>query len=112
MNAGTWVAIIAAVIAAVAVYFNGQYTRAAERAARAAEEQTKIQQQLRYLRGNRERRQMAVGVHQHCDNQVISGKVFENMVEARASPGMTDDSMSCQTPQARAHAVVDEGSVR
>jgi hypothetical protein len=47
MNAGTWVAIIAAVIAAVAVYFNGQYTRAAERAARAAEEQTKIQQQLR-----------------------------------------------------------------
>lgn len=43
MNAGTWVAVIAA----VAVYFTRQYTRAAERAARAAEEQTKIQQQLR-----------------------------------------------------------------
>lgn len=54
MNAGTWVAIAAAVIAAVAVVFNGLYTRAArhatraaERAASAAEEQTKIQQQLR-----------------------------------------------------------------
>ena len=54
MNAGTWVAIAAAVIAAVAVVFNGLYTRAArqathaaERAASAAEEQTKIQRQLR-----------------------------------------------------------------
>jgi len=54
MNAGTWVAIAAAVIAAVAAVFNGLYTRAArqathaaERAASAAEEQTKIQQQLR-----------------------------------------------------------------
>ena len=47
MNAGTWVAIAAALIAIVAVYFNAQYTGAAARAARAAEEQTKIQQQLR-----------------------------------------------------------------
>ncbi len=54
MSAGTWVAIAAAIIAAVAAVFNGLYTRAArqatraaERAARAAEEQTKIQQQLR-----------------------------------------------------------------
>jgi len=47
VNAGTWVAIAAALIAAVAVYFNFQSTRAANRAARAADEQTKIQQQLR-----------------------------------------------------------------
>jgi hypothetical protein len=47
MNAGTWVAIVAAIIAAVSVYFNGQYTRAAKRAANAADEQTRIQQQLR-----------------------------------------------------------------
>jgi hypothetical protein len=54
VNAGTWVAIVAALIAAVALYFNGlsarvadRAGRAADRAARAAEEQTKIQQQLR-----------------------------------------------------------------
>jgi hypothetical protein len=47
VDAGTWVAIAAAIIAAVALYFNGLSTRAADRAARAAEEQTKIQKQLR-----------------------------------------------------------------
>jgi hypothetical protein len=40
MNAGTWVSVIAAVIAAVTLYFNWQYTRTAQ-------EQTKIQRQLR-----------------------------------------------------------------
>jgi hypothetical protein len=47
VDAGTWVAIAAAFIAAVAAYFNFQSTRAANRAARAADEQTKIQQRLR-----------------------------------------------------------------
>ena len=47
MNAQTWVAIAAAVIAVIALYFNARYTRAADRAARSAEAQTKIQQQLR-----------------------------------------------------------------
>lgn len=47
MNAQTWVAIAAAVIAVIALYFNAQYTRVADRAARSAEAQTKIQQQLR-----------------------------------------------------------------
>jgi hypothetical protein len=43
----TWLAIVAALIAAAALYFNWQSTRAAVRAARAAEAQTAIQQQLR-----------------------------------------------------------------
>jgi len=47
VNAQTWVAIAAAVIAVIALYFNAQYTRAADRAACSAEAQTKIQQQLR-----------------------------------------------------------------
>jgi len=47
MNAEAWIAVGAALIAGVALYFNGRSTRAATRAARAAEEQTKIQQQLR-----------------------------------------------------------------
>jgi hypothetical protein len=47
IGAGTWVAIAAALIAVVAVYFNAQSSRAAVRAARAAEVQTKIQEQLR-----------------------------------------------------------------
>ena len=47
MNAQTWVAIAAAIIALIALYFNAQYTRAADRAARSAEAQTNIQQQLR-----------------------------------------------------------------
>ena len=47
VNAQTWVAIAAAVIAVIALYFNAQYTRAADRAARSAEAQTKIQRQLR-----------------------------------------------------------------
>lgn len=47
MNAQTWVAIVAAAIAVVALYFNARYTRAADRAARSAEDQTKVQQQLR-----------------------------------------------------------------
>jgi hypothetical protein len=47
VNAQTWVAIAAAVIAVIALYFNAQYTRSADRAARSAEAQTKIQQQLR-----------------------------------------------------------------
>jgi hypothetical protein len=40
MNAGTWVAVVAAVIAAVSLHFNWRYTRTAV-------EQTKIQRQLR-----------------------------------------------------------------
>lgn len=47
MNAQTWVAIAAALIAATALYFNLQSAHAADRAARAADEQTKIQRQLR-----------------------------------------------------------------
>jgi hypothetical protein len=47
VNAETWVAVAAALIAAAALYFNWRSTRAAGRAARAAEEQTKVQQQLR-----------------------------------------------------------------
>jgi hypothetical protein len=47
VDAGTWVAVAAALIAAVAVYFNARSTRAAVRAAGAAVEQTGIQQQLR-----------------------------------------------------------------
>jgi hypothetical protein len=47
VDAQTWVAIAAAVIAVIALYFNAQYTRAADRAVRSAEAQTKIQQQLR-----------------------------------------------------------------
>jgi hypothetical protein len=47
MNVGTWVAIAAAFIAVVAVYFNARSSQAAIRAAGAAEEQTKIQRQLR-----------------------------------------------------------------
>jgi len=47
MNTEMWVAIAAALIAAAALYFNWLSTRAAIRAARAAEEQTRIQQQLR-----------------------------------------------------------------
>jgi hypothetical protein len=47
VNAETWVAIAAALIAAAALYFNWQSTRAASRAAHAAEQQTEIQQQLR-----------------------------------------------------------------
>lgn len=46
MNVETGVAIIAALFAGVALYFNGRTTRAARRAAHAAEEQTKIQRQL------------------------------------------------------------------
>lgn len=46
-KAGPWIAIIAALIAAGALYFNRRSTRAAVRAADAAEEQTKIQRQLR-----------------------------------------------------------------
>jgi hypothetical protein len=47
VNAQTWVAIAAALIAATALYFNLQSAHAADRAARAADEQTKIQRQLR-----------------------------------------------------------------
>lgn len=47
MDAGSWVAVAAAIIALAALYFNAQSTRAAVRAARAVEDQTKIQQQLR-----------------------------------------------------------------
>lgn len=47
MNVETGVAVIAALFAGVALYFNGRTTRAARRAAHAAEEQTKIQRQLR-----------------------------------------------------------------
>jgi type II secretory pathway pseudopilin PulG len=47
VNAETWIAVIAALIAGAALYFNARSTRAALRAARAAEEQTKVQQQLR-----------------------------------------------------------------
>ena len=47
MNAETWVAGAAALIAGTALYFNWMSTRAATRAAAAAEVQTKIQQQLR-----------------------------------------------------------------
>lgn len=47
VNPETWVAIAAALIAATALYFNWLSTRAALRAARAAEDQTKIQRQLR-----------------------------------------------------------------
>jgi hypothetical protein len=47
VNAGTWVAVVAAVIAAIAAYFNARSTRAAVRAAGAAEEQTAVQRQLR-----------------------------------------------------------------
>jgi uncharacterized membrane protein YccC len=43
----TAIAIVAALIALGALFFNWLSTRAAVRAARAAEEQTKIQQQLR-----------------------------------------------------------------
>jgi hypothetical protein len=53
VNAGTWVAIAAAVIALAALYYSrksthysGKSATAAERAAHAAEEQTKIQRQL------------------------------------------------------------------
>ena len=47
MSAETWVAIFAALVASAALYFNWQSTRAADRAARAAEEQTGLQHQLR-----------------------------------------------------------------
>lgn len=47
MDTGSWIAVAAALIALLALYFNAQSTRAALRAARAAEDQTKIQQQLR-----------------------------------------------------------------
>jgi hypothetical protein len=47
MRAETWIAIAAALIAAAALYFNGLATRAALRAAKAADEQTEIQRQLR-----------------------------------------------------------------
>ena len=47
MSGETWVAIVAGLIAAAALYFNWQSTRAAVRAARAAEAQTEIQRQLR-----------------------------------------------------------------
>jgi hypothetical protein len=47
VTAETWIAIAAALIAATALYFNGLATRAALRAAKAAEHQTAIQQQLR-----------------------------------------------------------------
>lgn len=47
VNVGTWIAIFAALIALAALYFNWQSTQAALRAAHAAEEQTKIQRQLR-----------------------------------------------------------------
>jgi hypothetical protein len=47
VNAANWVAIAAALIALAALYLNGVSTRAATRAARAAEEQTKIQRQIR-----------------------------------------------------------------
>jgi CHASE1-domain containing sensor protein len=43
----TWVAIVAALIALAALYFNWRSTQEASRAATAAEEQTKIQRQLR-----------------------------------------------------------------
>jgi hypothetical protein len=43
----TWVAVAAAVIALAALYFNWRSTQEASRAATAAEEQTKIQRQLR-----------------------------------------------------------------
>jgi hypothetical protein len=43
----TWVAIAAALIALAALYFNWRSTQEASRAASAAEEQTKIQRQLR-----------------------------------------------------------------
>lgn len=47
MDAETWIAISAALIAAAALFFNGLSTRAAMRAARAADEQTAIQRQIR-----------------------------------------------------------------
>jgi hypothetical protein len=47
MDAGTWVAIAAVIISLVALYFSRKSTVAAERAATAAEEQTKLQRQLR-----------------------------------------------------------------
>jgi hypothetical protein len=47
MSAETWIAVAAAATAAAALYFNGLATRAAVRAAKAAEEQTDIQRQLR-----------------------------------------------------------------
>jgi hypothetical protein len=43
VNAETWAAIAAALIALAALYFSRQSTRSADRAARAAEEQTKVQ---------------------------------------------------------------------
>jgi hypothetical protein len=47
VNVETWIAIFAAVIALVALYFNRQSTQAAVRAVDAVEEQTDIQRQLR-----------------------------------------------------------------
>jgi hypothetical protein len=47
VNAGTWVGVAAVLIAAAALYFTGLSARAASRAAKTAEEQTKIQRQLR-----------------------------------------------------------------
>jgi hypothetical protein len=47
VNPETWVAIVAALISVVAAVFNWRSTQAAEREAHAAEQQTRIQQQLR-----------------------------------------------------------------
>ncbi len=47
MNAGIWVGVAAVIVAAAALYFTGLSARAAGRAAAAAEEQSKIQRQLR-----------------------------------------------------------------
>jgi len=47
MSAEAWIAIAAALTAGAALYFNWQSTQAATRAARAAEDQTAIQRQLR-----------------------------------------------------------------
>lgn len=47
MTAESWLAIAAALVALAALYFNWKSTRAAVRAARAAEVQTEIQQRLR-----------------------------------------------------------------
>lgn len=47
VNVETWIAVFAALIALAALYFNWRSTKEASRAASAAEEQTKIQRQLR-----------------------------------------------------------------
>lgn len=47
VDVGTWIAIIAALVAIVALYFSGRSAHAADRAAKAAEKQTDIQEQLR-----------------------------------------------------------------